>query len=663
MHRTNLLLRSGRLLRPLLWLFVCVLTGVLLISVPAAAQQGDAAAIATATAMAEQAALPRVQDAPPPSEEPVANEPVANEPVAIEPVSVLLPFDWRGPATIAARELDRTAPPLEATVAAGDFQIVFVPVDDGAVLRILPDPNAATPGALQIVWRMANDSADVLLRNGAVVALRLAARVYAPGAQTQLFIADDSGSSSILLDSLTWSNLEIARAVSADAKELRIGLRWTDVPGTAWLEVRGLVVTFDDPAAPLTPPDSEPVMPEFAIAPAATAPTLTPTLEPLPTMPPTPTPAVTSAAAAAAQVPTATPFETPTPELIIVTSTPTPASVFEAATRVVQATEWARILGPATATPENLVTATPTITPIVVTNTPEPGNAATATHVARRATAIAFTTGTPTPYPANAVIVTATPTRTPVPRATNTPRPTHTPTPIYVLLDSIPTRAPNPTPSFPRELMGKILFLTDYRGNRNNPDAMVINPDGSAAGVMTSRTFYNRALSRDRYSPDRRFHVYSRREGIDGTSGRRQVFYDDAYYNSTGHQLTYFGAGTAWAATWSPTSERVALVSNVTGNDEIWTVMRGEWAPVQLTFNSWEWDHHPSFSPDGSQIVFYSNRVTGRRQLWIMDADGSNQRQLTNFPFEAWNPVWVKYMDVPDTAPDVMDLPQVPIEN
>jgi TolB protein len=104
------------------------------------------------------------------------------------------------------------------------------------------------------------------------------------------------------------------------------------------------------------------------------------------------------------------------------------------------------------------------------------------------------------------------------------------------------------------------------------------------------------------------------------------------------------------------------LVSNVTGNDEIWTVTRGEWAPVQLTFNNWEWDHHPSFSPDGAQIVFYSNRVTGRRQLWIMDADGSNQRQLTNFPFEAWNPVWVKYMDVPDTAPDVMELPQVPIE-
>jgi len=37
-----------------------------------------------------------------------------------------------------------------------------------------------------------------------------------------------------------------------------------------------------------------------------------------------------------------------------------------------------------------------------------------------------------------------------------------------------------------------------------------------------------------------------------------------------------------------------------------------------------------------------SNR-TGRQQLWIMNADGSNQRQLTDFAFEAWDPLWVKF--------------------
>ncbi|MEM7125488.1 MAG: hypothetical protein AAF702_04125, partial [Chloroflexota bacterium] len=56
------------------------------------------------------------------------------------------------------------------------------------------------------------------------------------------------------------------------------------------------------------------------------------------------------------------------------------------------------------------------------------------------------------------------------------------------------------------------------------------------------------------------------------------------------------------------------------------------------------WDRHPSWSPDGTQIVFFSTRG-GNAQLWIMDADGRNQRQLTNLRNEAWNPVWVKYPD------------------
>jgi TolB protein len=40
---------------------------------------------------------------------------------------------------------------------------------------------------------------------------------------------------------------------------------------------------------------------------------------------------------------------------------------------------------------------------------------------------------------------------------------------------------------------------------------------------------------------------------------------------------------------------------------------------------------YPAFSPDGQKIVFTSNR-TGISQVWLMNADGSNQRQLTFDP-------------------------------
>ena len=125
---------------------------------------------------------------------------------------------------------------------------------------------------------------------------------------------------------------------------------------------------------------------------------------------------------------------------------------------------------------------------------------------------------------------------------------------------------------------------------------------------------------------------------------RLQIFYDVPEFG-TSHQLTFFGAGKTWDPVWSPTDDVVAMVSTESGNDELWVVRRGEWPAIQLTDNDWEWDKHPSFSPDGNQIIFSSNRGDGRQQIWIMDADGGNPRLLTDLPFEAWDPVWVKYPD------------------
>jgi Tol biopolymer transport system component len=50
-------------------------------------------------------------------------------------------------------------------------------------------------------------------------------------------------------------------------------------------------------------------------------------------------------------------------------------------------------------------------------------------------------------------------------------------------------------------------------------------------------------------------------------------------------------------------------------------------------------DMYPSASPDGRQLVFQSNR-TGSNQLFIMSMDGSDIRQLADFPLGAETPVF-----------------------
>ncbi len=52
------------------------------------------------------------------------------------------------------------------------------------------------------------------------------------------------------------------------------------------------------------------------------------------------------------------------------------------------------------------------------------------------------------------------------------------------------------------------------------------------------------------------------------------------------------------------------------------------------------WEMQPTFSPDGQKIAFTSDQGGGDN-IWIMDADGTNQKQVTDEPFRLLNsPSW-----------------------
>ena len=79
-------------------------------------------------------------------------------------------------------------------------------------------------------------------------------------------------------------------------------------------------------------------------------------------------------------------------------------------------------------------------------------------------------------------------------------------------------------------------------------------------------------------------------------------------------------------ASFSPDGSKILFAANHDGDLEIYVVNADGTDQRQLTENSKQ-DFFPSWSPDGETIVFSSDR-TGAVELYLMDTDGGNQRPL-----------------------------------
>lgn len=134
----------------------------------------------------------------------------------------------------------------------------------------------------------------------------------------------------------------------------------------------------------------------------------------------------------------------------------------------------------------------------------------------------------------------------------------------------------------------------------------------------------------------------------DGTNERILTTADrvNVRVNPDGSTTVCETANDANAPAWSPVDNRIAFWSGIENQyGQIWVINSDGTGSKQLTEDCGHRNSDdPSWSPDGKKILFSTGR-SGRNELWVMDADGENERKVSDidavpFPGRAtWQPV------------------------
>jgi len=252
--------------------------------------------------------------------------------------------------------------------------------------------------------------------------------------------------------------------------------------------------------------------------------------------------------------------------------------------------------------------------------------AATAT---KTSTAVAFapTANLPALDPSTA---TPSPTPNPTATATSTQTPTFTPTVM-------------PTPF--GGSYGQIAFVSERSGK---PQVWLMNTDGNNQHMLTNMA--DGACQPD-WSPDGKMIIF-----ISPCRGRSRH-----YPGSSLYLINYNGSGLKPLPTapegdfdpsWSPDGQFIAFTSTRDGRLQIFRLKLADYSLINLSVvdltdtifsNILHSDWQPAWSPDGKTIAFVRDRFTN--QIWLMDADGKNQRQFSRSVSQADNldngsPAW-----------------------
>jgi Tol biopolymer transport system component len=172
--------------------------------------------------------------------------------------------------------------------------------------------------------------------------------------------------------------------------------------------------------------------------------------------------------------------------------------------------------------------------------------------------------------------------------------------------------------TYPGATNGRIAFGMNVNGN---VDVYTTLPGGQDLRRLTTDAGFDACAS---YSPDGRRIAYCSGQA----GGPVQVW--TMKQNGTDKQQVTHMSGPAIFPDFSPDGNKIVFTAKPAGSPtrDIYLVNSDGTGLTRLTSGEGN-NAYPAFSPDGSRIAFTSDR-TGTWQVWVMNADGSPQTQLTN---------------------------------
>ena len=117
-----------------------------------------------------------------------------------------------------------------------------------------------------------------------------------------------------------------------------------------------------------------------------------------------------------------------------------------------------------------------------------------------------------------------------------------------------------------------------------------------------------------------------------------EIFLINADGNSPPQQLTTGLLGITGSLDWSPDGRYLLISAGPPNDKDIFSLDLQANVITRLTYGGN--NNSPSFSPDGELVAYNSLRNGGQADIYVIRADGTDERQLTSNPEPDWQPQW-----------------------